>query len=137
MSGAGAKTGALVLVVDDEAVVRDGVRRVLEADGLRVETAADATAAQAHPAAATCDLVVCDLMLPDRSGLDLLQHLRRARPDLAMVLITGYATADHVQRAQEVGASDFLAKPFTSSELLTVVREALRGRTVPAEERRS
>jgi DNA-binding NtrC family response regulator len=137
MSGGDVSAGALVLVVDDEAVVRDGVRRVLEADGLRVETAADAAAALAHPAAADCQLVVCDLMLPDQSGLDLLRRLRQARPELAVVMITGYATADHALRAQEVGASDFLAKPFTSSELLTVVREALRGRNAAVGERRS
>lgn len=133
----GGTGGAEVLVVDDEAVVREGVRRVLEAEGLSVAAAADAASALAHPAASTCRLVVCDLMLPDESGLDLLRHLRRSRPELPVVMITGYATADHAQRAHEVGATDFLAKPFTSSELLTVVREALRGRSIATEERRT
>lgn len=114
-----------VLVIDDEAVVRDGVRRVLEADGLRVGTAEDAASGLAHPGLAACRLVLCDLMLPDRSGGEVLLTLRRERPGLPVILITGFATPDHAARAQEAGAADFLAKPFEAQELLDVVRRAL------------
>jgi DNA-binding NtrC family response regulator len=124
-----------VLVIDDEPVVRDAVRRVLEADGLRVGTAGDAGAGLAHPAARDCRLVLCDLMLPDRSGHEVLAALRALRPGLPVVMITGFATPDHAARAQEAGAADFLAKPFDACELLTVVRRALAAE-VAAEERR-
>ena len=114
-----------VLVIDDEPVVRDAVRRVLEADGLRVETAGDAGAGLAHPAVRDCRLVLCDLMLPDRSGHEVLAALRARRPALPVVMITGFATPDHAARAQEAGAADFLAKPFDVDELLAVVRRVL------------
>ncbi len=125
-----------VLVVDDEPVVRDGVRLVLDAAGLRVATARDAGAALAHPALASCRLVLCDLMLPDRTGVELLRAIRTARPDVALVVITGYATSDSAARAAEAGVTDFLPKPFDASELLSVVRRALgEDRAAPREER--
>ena len=114
-----------VLVIDDEPVVRDAVRRVLEADGLSVATAEDAAAGLAHPAARDCRLVLCDIMLPDRSGHEVLAALRAMRPALPVVLITGFATPDHAARAHEAGAADFLAKPFEVGEPLDVVRRLL------------
>ncbi len=114
-----------VLVIDDEPVVRDGVRRVLEANGLRVATADDAASGLAHPALEACRLVLCDLMLPDRSGIDVLRDVARRRPGLPVVLITGFATADHAARAQEAGAVAFLAKPFEAQELMNCVEQAL------------
>lgn len=115
-----------VLVVDDEPVVRDGIRLILETSGLRVATVSDAESALAHPAAAACRVLLCDLMLPHLSGIELLQRLRVGRPDLPVVMITGYGTAQNTARALEAGVSDFLRKPFTESELLAVVRRALR-----------
>lgn len=116
-----------VLVVDDEPVVRDGIRLLLRAAGLRVATVPDAEAALAHPAAAECRLVLCDLMLPGLSGIDLLQKLRAARPELPIVMITGYGTAENAAQALQAGVSGFLPKPFTETELLDAVRDALGG----------
>ena len=114
-----------VLVIDDEPVVRHAVRRVLEAEGLRVTTADDAESGLASPALGACRLVVCDLMLPDRSGIAVLGEIARRRPDLPVVLITGYATPDLALRAEEAGAAAFLAKPFEARELVECVRRAL------------
>jgi DNA-binding NtrC family response regulator len=114
-----------VLVIDDEPVVRAAVRRVLEANGLRVATADDGGLGLASPALASCRLVLCDLMLPDRSGMEVLSELARRRPGLPVVIITGYATPDHAARAREAGAADFLAKPFEAKELMDAVRGAL------------
>lgn len=125
-----------VLVVDDEPVVRAGIRRVLEADGLRVATVAEGRSAVSHPAAASCRLVLCDLMLPDHSGIEVLRALRSVRPNLPVVMITGFGTAENVAQAMEAGASDFLAKPFEESELLAVVRRALRAEGAAGESSR-
>lgn len=114
-----------VLVIDDEPVVRDAVSRVLGASGLRVATAADGATGLAHPALAGCRLVLCDLMLPDRSGMEVLREIARRRPAVPVVVITGYATPDHAARAAEAGAADFMAKPFEAKELVDTVRRAL------------
>ena len=114
-----------VLVIDDEAVVRAAVRLILGSEGWRVAQAGDANAALAHEALASCRLVLCDMMLPGQSGLDLVREMRRRRPDVPIVLITGYATAENASRAIDAGATAFLAKPFDDTELLNQVRAVL------------
>lgn len=120
-----------ILVIDDEAVVREGIRRILELRGLRVATAADGGEALAHPALSQCRMVFCDLVLPDLSGLMVIDEIRKMRTDLPVILITGYATIEQVDRAREAGASSFLAKPFEESELVAAVEAAL-GSNAPA-----
>ncbi len=120
-----------ILVIDDEPVVRDGIRRILELRGLRVATAADGGEALAHPALGHCRVVFCDLVLPDLSGLVVIDEIRKTRTDLPVILITGYATIEQIERARESGASSFLAKPFEESELVAAVEAAL-GSDVPA-----
>jgi DNA-binding NtrC family response regulator len=123
-----------VLVIDDEPVVRTAVQRVLEASGWRVATADDAQSGLDHPALAECRLVICDLMLPDRSGTEVLRELAVRHPGLPVVLITGYATPDLAVRAREAGAAAFLAKPFEARELTACVRQALAGSAATKEE---
>jgi len=125
-----------VLVVDDEPVVCDSIRLVLEHEGLTVASVADAESALAHPALATCRLLICDLMLPAGSGLEVVRSVRQQRPDLPIVLITGYATAGNAGQALEAGATEFLAKPFDDTELLTLVRRALGRADLATEEER-
>lgn len=125
-----------VLVVDDEEVVRSGVARVLADEGLSVVGAPDAAGALAHPALGQCRLVLCDLMLPDRSGLDLLRDLRARRPDLPIVCITGYATREIIADAEAAGATAFLPKPFDRDELVSVVRSALESTDALTEEKK-
>jgi DNA-binding response OmpR family regulator len=129
-----------VLVIDDEEVVRGGITRLLSDEGLRVAGAADAASGLSHAALADCRLVLCDLMLPDRSGLDLLRELRLRRQDVPLVCITGYATRENQALAADAGATTFLPKPFDSDELLSVVRRALgaggpRGRAAGEDEK--
>ena len=120
-----------VLVVDDETVVRAAVRRILESEGWSVGEAVDATEALAHEGLAQCRLVLCDMMLPGWSGLELAREIRHRRPEVPIVMITGYATAENALRAIEAGATAFLAKPFDVNELLNQTRPILE----PTDER--
>lgn len=114
-----------VLVVDDEPVVTDAVRLVLREEGMQVTAVADAEAALAHPDLARCRLVICDLMLPGRSGLEALRAMRARRPELPIVMITGYATPAQEEMVMAAGATAYLPKPFDASELLDLVRDVL------------
>ena len=125
-----------VLVVDDEPVVCDAIRLVLGDEELRVASASDGEAGLVHPALADCRLVICDLMLPGRSGFDVVAAIRRRRPGLPIIVITGYATAEHRARAIAAGATDFLEKPFDDVELLKRTRHALVPVDVAREEGR-
>jgi DNA-binding NtrC family response regulator len=114
-----------VLVVDDEAVVREAARRVLGADGYDVALAADVAGALRHAAAADCSVVVCDLKLPDGSGLEVLHALRRLRPGLPFVMTTGYATNESLCAIAEARTTSFLPKPFDAAELTEAVSRAV------------
>lgn len=113
-----------VLVVDDEAVVRDVVVRVLQAAGFRIAVAADGSAALAHPAADTARMVLLDVMLPDQSGLDVMLALRLRRPRLPFVLMTGYTLSPALASGESLGIP-ILAKPFDDDELLAAVGSVL------------
>lgn len=125
-----------ILLVDDEPVVGDAVRLVLGAEGWKVAHAVDGESALEHPAFAECRLVLCDLMLPGASGLEVVRAMRRRRPELPIVLITGYATPASAASAAEAGATAFLPKPFDDTELLTLVRHVLERAAVAREEGR-
>lgn len=123
-----------VLVVDDEPVVTAAIRMVLVDAGLTVATVEDAESALVHPDLDHCRLVICDLMLPGRSGMEALLAMRARRPRLPIVMITGYATPTHEDQVLAAGATAFLPKPFDESELLTLVRRVLARADVAGED---
>ena len=126
-----------VLVVEDEPVVREAICRVLEHHGLRVAEASDGVAALLHPALHECRLVLCDLMLPGRSGFEVVSEIRRRRPEIPVVAITGCPTAENQSRASQAGATAFLAKPFDVGELLEWTPRVLPRMSIAAEEEKS
>ena len=127
---------ATVLVVDDEPMVREVVARYLELDGLRVEQAADGTAAAEWLTGHRPDLVVLDIMLPGTDGLSILRQLRTAG-DVPVILLT--ARADEIDRVLglELGADDYVVKPFSPRELAARVRTVLRRVNAPASDGRA
>lgn len=124
----------LVLVVDDEPLVREVVGRYLEQDGFRVMVAADGDEALRLLGSGTPELVVLDVMLPGVGGLDVLAELRR-RGEVPVILLT--ARGDEADRVLglELGADDYVVKPFSPRELTARVRSVLR-RTAPRQESR-
>ncbi|MDR6788425.1 two-component system KDP operon response regulator KdpE [Sphingomonas sp. BE138] len=116
---------ATVLVVDDDVAIRRLLRNTLERAGYAVVEAMNAQAALA--AAGACDAVLLDLGLPDRDGLSLIPLLRRAGDTVVLVVSAREATAEKVA-ALDLGADDYVTKPFDSDELLARLRVALRHR---------
>jgi DNA-binding response OmpR family regulator len=120
-----------VLVVDDDATVSDVVRRYLERAGYEVVLAKDGISALAEFDARRPDLVVLDLMLPGIGGLEVCQRLRRQAPDLPVVMLT--ALGDEADRVAglEIGADDYVTKPFSPRELTLRVQSVLRRFSAP------
>jgi DNA-binding response OmpR family regulator len=114
-----------VLVVDDEPMVRDVVTRYLADAGFTVESLADGDSAVRWLRKQTPDLVVLDIMLPGRSGFEVLKETRRLS-DVPVILLT--ARSDEVDRIEglEAGADDYVVKPFSPRELVARVRSVLR-----------
>ncbi len=115
---------ARVLIVDDEAGIRRTFEGFLVQAGHAVQTAADADEALRAVAHTDFDVVVSDIILPKRSGVDLLFELRAADPDLPVILITGLPSLNTATDALRAGAFDYLTKPVGSQDLLRVVAVA-------------
>ncbi len=114
-----------ILIVDDEPRVREVVAAYLEREGCRVLEAGDADAARRHLAGPAPDLVILDIMFPGASGLDLLTELRR-QSDVPVILLTARAAEADRVLGLELGADDYVIKPFSPRELVARVRSVLR-----------
>jgi two-component system copper resistance phosphate regulon response regulator CusR len=115
-----------VLVIEDEPRLLAFVRDALEAEGLQVDAAADGAAGLEAALGGDHDLVVLDLLLPAVSGLRVLERLREARPNLPVLILSARAELDSKLRGFELGASDYVTKPFSLDEFLARVRVQLR-----------
>lgn len=118
-------TASEILVVDDDPRVRDLLSRYLEGEGYKVGSAENGDAMRRHLASAAVDLVMLDLNLPGEDGLSLARELR-ATSDVAIIMITG--KSDPIDRVigLEVGADDYIPKPFELREVLARIRAVLR-----------
>ena len=114
-----------LLIVDDEASLRDFLTIVFEEDGCRVETAASLAEGRAAVQKNEPDLVLCDLMLPDGSGLELLREVKTQNPSVAVIMITAHTSTKSAVEALKAGAFDYIAKPFDIDELKIIVRNAV------------
>ncbi len=117
---------ARVLVIEDEPGIVDFVRRGLEAEGFGVESATDGVEGERLALGGSFDAVVLDLMLPGRSGLEILQTLRQARPTTPVIVLTARGEVEDRVAGLEAGAVDYLVKPFSVAELVARVRAQLR-----------
>ncbi|TPI23333.1 response regulator [Mesorhizobium sp. B4-1-1] len=121
-----------ILVVDDDREIRTLLGRYLDGQGFRVSVAADRRECEQKLGAGQFDLVVLDVMLPDGSGLDICRSLRDRKPHIPVILLT--ALKEDVDRiiGLELGADDYLGKPFNPRELSARIRAVLR-RAAPEE----
>src|SRR5216110_3073677 len=121
-----------LLVVDDDARLRELLRRYLSDSGFRVTAAADASEARSNLASFAFDLVVLDVMMPGESGLELTRALR-AEGRVPVLLLTAMAEPEDRVNGLEQGADDFLAKPFEPRELVLRIRNIIERRGIAQE----
>jgi DNA-binding response OmpR family regulator len=115
-----------VLVVDDNEDMRVTVQALLQADGFEVSVAADGEAALALHRKSPADVVITDLFMPDKDGIETIIELRKLYPMVKIVAISGWTStqgSDYLQVAREIGAAATLQKPFDPAELSRVVRQ--------------
>jgi signal transduction histidine kinase len=126
------ESAATILVIDDEAGMREGCRRALTPAGHLVDSAADLATSLELIRRSDHDLYLIDVMLPDGSGLDLLEAILKRDPNAICIIITGFGSIEMAVEAVRLGAYDFLSKPFTSDELLVAVSQGLERRRLKA-----
>jgi DNA-binding NtrC family response regulator len=126
---------ASVLVIDDEEIVREALETLLSSEGYEVTSAATGTAGLEALGNRRVDVVLLDLMLPDRSGLDVLDEIRRFDEELPVVMITAYGTIESAIAATKQGAFHYFPKPFKNDEVIAVLRNAIERRRLVTENR--
>src|SRR6187200_60052 len=115
-----------ILVIEDEPQMRLGLRDNLELEGYEVETAADGDEGLQKAAAFAPDLVILDVMLPRKNGFDVCRELRARSNSTPVVMLTARSAETDKVLGLELGADDYVTKPFSITELLARVRAVLR-----------
>src|ERR1700740_1576695 len=122
-----------ILIVDDETEIREGLELLLKTEGYSTSSAGTGEAGLAMLEEKPFDLLLLDVSLPGRNGLDLLREIRRRDNNLAVVLITAYGSIDMARAAFKSGAQDYITKPWSNDELVIQVAQAVEGRRLREE----
>ena len=122
-----------VLIIDDESAIRESLETLLQLEGYAVHSAASGEDGLASLGEHNFDLVLLDLALPDRNGMDLLAEIRTQDPQLSVIMITAYGTVENAVNAMQSGATNFIQKPWDNEKLLADVRAAVARRRVEEE----
>jgi CheY-like chemotaxis protein len=121
---------AKILVIDDEKFIQEGCNRILTGEGYDVETSYTGQEGFKKMEEESYDLVITDLMMPGISGMEALKKIKKNDPDIGVIIITGYPTPETAVEAIKLGAFDYLPKPFTPDELISVVNKAIEEKKV-------
>jgi len=125
-----------ILVVDDDNAMREMMVSMLESAGIRARAAASAAAALEALKETEFDVVLSDIRMPGRDGIELLGEIRELRPDTPVVLMTAFGSIDSAVAAMRAGAFDYIPKPFKRDEAMVVLERAFEHRELEIENRR-
>ena len=122
-----------ILIIDDEAAIRESLQTLLELEGYEVEIAETGEEGLAHLSERTYDLALLDYALPDRNGIEILADIRDRDPEFPVIMITAYGTVENAVRAMQGGAANFIQKPWDNEKLLADVRNTIARKRVEEE----
>src|SRR3979411_1996437 len=114
-----------ILIIDDEAEIRESLGTLLQLEGYTVVVAGSGREGLAQIGQRAFDVVLLDLALPDKNGMDILAEIRLQHPQQAVIMITAYGTVENAVRAMQSGATNFIQKPWDNEKLLADVRAAV------------
>jgi len=120
--------GKKILVIDDEAVIREGIKQTMCLEGYQVEVAPNGKIGLSKLQKHEFHVVVSDLKMPGMHGIEVLKAIRVLQPDVPVIIITGYATVDSAVEAMKNGAFDYLTKPFLPEQIAEKINSAARQR---------
>ena len=119
------ETGQRILIIDDEAAIRESLETLLSLEGYSVEMAGSGEEGLDRIAHNSYDLVLLDLALPGKNGLEILQLIRETEPSLPVIMITAYGKVDNIVEAMRMGAQNFVQKPWDNEKLLADIRSSI------------
>ncbi|HYM09231.1 MAG TPA: sigma-54 dependent transcriptional regulator [Bryobacterales bacterium] len=127
------ETKGKILVIDDDAEIRESLETLLAFEGYEVDTSVDGTSGLAALEAKPYELVLLDLMMPDRSGLEVLDELRKRDRETPVAVITAYGSVENAVQAIKLGANDFFTKPWNNEKLLLEIDRTISQRRLERE----
>jgi DNA-binding NtrC family response regulator len=120
------------LIVDDDQIVLDSCRRVLEAEGFEVSLVPGAEKAlEVLGKNSAFDLLLIDVKMPGKDGMYLIRKVKGSWPAISIILMSGYPTMETIAEGLHLGAAKFIAKPFTPDELIEIVHQVLQKGSMP------
>ena len=122
------------LVIDDEQIVLDSVSKILAEEDYTVEVSLSGRQGRDKAIQENYDIVLTDIRMPDIGGMRVLRDVKRTKPSLPVVIITGYASVKSAVQAMKLGAADYIEKPFTPDQLLKAVDSAIHAAAAQAPE---
>jgi DNA-binding NtrC family response regulator len=124
-----------VLVIDDEQIVLDSIRKILKEEDCEVDVSLSGREGLDRALNKHYDVVLTDIRMPDIGGMRVLRDIKRAKPSLPVIIITGYATVQSAVQAMQLGALEYIEKPFAPEKIIQVVSTAIhKAATLPVEE---
>ena len=115
-----------VLVIDDEQIVLNSVKRILGHGEYEVEATLSGRQGLEWALSKSYDIVLTDVRMPDMGGMLILRDIKKAKPSMPVIIITGYANVQTAMQAMKLGAAEYIEKPFTPDQLLKAVNTAVR-----------
>ena len=122
-----------ILVIDDERVICEGCRLSLSDRGLAVDACLSGTQGLELLLGGEYELALLDMKLPDMNGMDILRRVKKEKPGVYVIVMTGYSSVPNAVEAMKLGAFDYIAKPFTDDELWISVQRALENKRLKEE----
>ena len=127
--------GGSILVVDDEAAIRENLDLLLSDANYRVTLADSGTEGLRRVESELFDLILLDVMMPDRNGLEVLKEIHQISPETAIIMITAFGTIENAVSAIKAGASDYVTKPWDNEKLLLDIKNGIQQRRLQLENR--
>ena len=115
-----------ILIVDDDRAICDLMQTLLERDGFQVKTMSDPTGVTGELKKHDYHLIILDLMMPKRDGIEVLREIRKTDKDIAVVIFTGYPNLDTAVASMKLDAVDYIKKPFDVDEFRAVIQRVMR-----------
>jgi DNA-binding NtrC family response regulator len=126
-----------VLIIDDERIVLDSITKILKGEDFEVEVTLSGRQGLEWALSKEYDIVLTDLRMPDIGGMRVLRDVKRAKPAMPVVMITGFGSVQSAVQAMKLGAAEYLEKPFDPETLVKVIQKALHiAATTPPEDQR-
>jgi DNA-binding NtrC family response regulator len=123
-----------VLAIDDEQIVLDSIKKILSSDEYEVHTALKGGTGISHAINESFDIVLTDIRMPDIDGFKVIRDIRKFKPSIPIVIITGYASVNSAVQAMKLGATNYIEKPFTPDQLTQAIASAIESAAARAPE---